>query len=978
MKHLLTASLFFSAALASSLSAGAASVASTPGAADTSQTSDAMQIYLVVHDKHDKPVLDLKPEELNVTDNGSPVRLNDLRLINGTRTATSLVTFVFDPFPEEKAPSVSKDSGKISNAREAALKILSMLAESGFQFSVFNLDSRLHLQQAFTPEISAVQAAIEAATGPLAARDKKLAAKAEKQAISIALNGVDASGARVPAQQRLMAQSDYTALRTATRIAQDSRISMSLSSILALAQAQQDLNGRKTLIYISGMQQATINDAARRAINSIIGSANQAGIAVDVVDTTSFGPHGSRIKMLDPNTQGALVALNTLSLPGGSISIPPDQSDLEVTEDAPVDADLQHLALATGGTYLNGDGQRKSLQQLIGDMTSYYAASFIPKVNEFDGKFHPVAVKPIRSGLKIRTQTGYVALPPRSADGSRPQPFEMPLIAMLKQAPLPSDVPFRAAVLNLGEHPEGTAGALAIEIPVESVGLQKDPNAPTYVANPAIVAYIKDEAGAIVEHFSADSPQRLTRSNANLKNADAISFERHFVEPPGKYTMEVLVFDHNSGKAGAQRIPFEIAEEAAVPSLSKLVLVRRTDPVAADDDPNEPLRQGKVRVTPNLSGALPLGDSNVSVFLTAHADPHAKEPAKLELRVMRDGQTLGSAPIANQQAAGSEYFSLLSTFSVNPPRDGAYQVEAILTQGGKTAAADASFTLTGVEADAADTSGNSETLDNVSRPAGALAITVPANPLRGPSPDELKSLLADATHFALDYWNSLPNFTCEDINERFIATNRKKNWEHRDTIHGVLTYYDHEENWDFVDSVRNGYKYGMASEAGVEKGIASAGLFGGVIRGLFRPASKAEIVWQETGVLGSGTVQVFKYHIARENSNLSLRTGPNQVIIVGYHGLVYIDSATHGVRRITETAEDVPRKFPIHAASVSADYDYVSIGGQDYLVPIGAQVILKKGPRELDLNQIRFRNFHRFGSTSRILAYSPEDVKQQN
>ncbi|MFZ0744721.1 MAG: hypothetical protein WAM85_09940 [Terracidiphilus sp.] len=57
---------------------------------------------------------------------------------------------------------------------------------------------------------------------------------------------------------------------------------------------------------------------------------------------------------------------------------------------------------------------------------------------------------------------------------------------------------------------------------------------------------------------------------------------------------------------------------------------------------------------------------------------------------------------------------------------------------------------------------------------------------------------------------------------------------------------------------------------------------------------------------------------------------------------------------------------------MSVDYDYVSIGGHDYLMPIGAQVILNKGRNMTDLNEIGFRNFHRFGSTARILAYSPK------
>jgi hypothetical protein len=189
----------------------------------------------------------------------------------------------------------------------------------------------------------------------------------------------------------------------------------------------------------------------------------------------------------------------------------------------------------------------------------------------------------------------------------------------------------------------------------------------------------------------------------------------------------------------------------------------------------------------------------------------------------------------------------------------------------------------------------------------------------------------------------------------------------------MITYFDHAEDWNLLETERDGRKSRIDENTVGEKGISSEGLFGAVITGLFRPLTKAEIAWKETGVLGEGTVQVFSYRVAQENSNLNLRVGPMEVITVGYHGLVYIDSTTHSVRRITEVADDVPKKYPIHAASVSADYDYVSIGGQDYLMPVGAQVILKKGRHETDQNEIGFRDFHRFGSTAKILPQSPEE-----
>jgi microsomal dipeptidase-like Zn-dependent dipeptidase len=95
------------------------------------------------------------------------------------------------------------------------------------------------------------------------------------------------------------------------------------------------------------------------------------------------------------------------------------------------------------------------------------------------------------------------------------------------------------------------------------------------------------------------------------------------------------------------------------------------------------------------------------------------------------------------------------------------------------------------------------------------------------------------------------------------------------------------------------------------------------------------------------------------------------VVRVGYHGQVFIDSATRAVRRITEVVDEVPNKFPIRGVSVSVDYDYIAINNHDYMLPVDARVLLRKGRREADLNEIEYRNFRRFGSNSRILDYSP-------
>jgi hypothetical protein len=428
--------------------------------------------------------------------------------------------------------------------------------------------------------------------------------------------------------------------------------------------------------------------------------------------------------------------------------------------------------------------------------------------------------------------------------------------------------------------------------------------------------------------------------------------------------LEAAILDHNSGKAGAQRIPFEIPGVSGTPSLSSMVLVRNTDPVHAGDDPQEPLRYENNKLTPNLSGQLPPGVKDVSVFFTAHSDPSAPEAPLLSIQVLRDGKALSGAPMVARQANGAEYSSYLTSFSINPPMDGLYEVKASLKQGGKTAETGVTFTMTGTSADA-----DPSLPDHSSHPVGPLVITFPSNPMQKPSPDELKSILADATAYAMQYRDSLPNLMCEQVTNRSVNQKGTSQWNHKDKFTELLSYVNHDEDRIMLELELNGSK--SHEYTGDTRGVLTVGEFGAAISGLFRPSSMADFQWKETGALGDGTVQVFDYRVELKNSSFHLRMSPTDIVTAGYHGQVFIDSSTRAVRRITQVVDDVPKKFPFKAASVSVDYDYVLINKHDYLLPVGAQIILKKGSGETDMNDIEFRNFHRFGSTMKILDYSP-------
>ena len=96
---------------------------------------DEVTLDLVVHGKKNKAVLDLKPEDITVLDNGTAVKLSQLRLVTGSSPADHLVTLVFDHL----------DSAAGKNAHDIAAKIIKMIPASGFSFSVLEVQSRLRL-----------------------------------------------------------------------------------------------------------------------------------------------------------------------------------------------------------------------------------------------------------------------------------------------------------------------------------------------------------------------------------------------------------------------------------------------------------------------------------------------------------------------------------------------------------------------------------------------------------------------------------------------------------------------------------------------------------------------------------------------------------------------------------------------------------------------------------------------------------------
>ena len=955
---------------------------------------EEVSIDLVVHDKQHRSILDLKPGDIAISDNGTLVKLNNLHLVSADSSKGNLTTLVFDPMQGAAA----------HNAQEIANKIIAMLPRKGFNVAILTLGSRLRLIQGFTDDKKAQSDAVEVATQESESNQNIAIAAAEHNLTAVLQSGVDTSGKLVSAKARALAQVQMSALEGSQRIVEDQHTQSSLAGLLALSRAQQQLEERKTIIYFA--LNGEMDQDANPMVKTIREAAGRANVAIYTVDMTGVGaqtreqlmtmnamgphngvnplptaanpagglPHGMAA---NDGPNGAPASINGMTIPANGDPMGPGAGTMMATFYTELAAEgvgnglasnspLGALSALTGGIYIDGqDSVKRPLEQMLQDMTTYYQASYVPPEQEYDGSFRPIAVKSLRPGVFVHAKAGYYALASGGADGFRP--FEAPLMKILSEPKLPAEKNFHASILRLGDMTFGNSNSLVIELPLSSVELLQDKDAGQYSAHVSIVAQIKDRDGTVIDHFAEDIPRHGALDTVADAKKEFITLQRHFMAIPGDYQLEAAVIDRNSGEAGAQRINFKIPEPQAGPALSDVALVRKLTAFDIATDPQEPLVYDTGKVTPNLSGQVSLEEEPISLFFVLHPDPKSSEPAKLDMDVFRDGSRAGHTPLTMPNDIGAIPFLAVLRAGTLPP--GLYDVTARMTQGSKKAESTISFSVVDSKpAGAALAAGDAAAkLGAVPRKAGLLAFAVPATPLPAPSWQDFDSILADAGKRAVAYSDSLPSLLCVEVTDRSAAPDTMSEWKHTDSITEMLSYRDKSETRAL--SQVNGKPATGGSE--VPSSAQSHGEFGGLLKAVFQPSSKADFKWKEAEMLGTDTVQVFSYRVTNDNSDFMVPGAGKDQITSGFRGQVFIDSVTHDVRRITLTADSLPSGFPIRSSSITVDYGHIALDSHDYLLPVAGEARTIKSDHSATMSQMEFRDYKLYNSRAITVEQAP-------
>lgn len=236
-----------------------------------------------------------------------------------------------------------------------------------------------------------------------------------------------------------------------------------------------------------------------------------------------------------------------------------------------------------------------------------------------------------------------------------------------------------------------------------------------------------------------------------------------------------------------------------------------------------------------------------------------------------------------------------------------------------------------------------------------------------PDPARQKQVIADATHFALNHEQLLPNFICTQTTQRFVDFTGKSGFRSVDLIVERLTYFDHKE--DYKVFMVNGESSNLSHhDLG---GATSSGEFGSVMKGIFWPDANTHFSWERFYNLRGRRMNVYSYRVETSKSDYHIVVPIKKLdLVTSYHGLVFIDEEKHDIHRITLHADGIPADFPVQEVGLVLDYAYTRIGDADYLLPLEFELRSREGPR-LIKNDVTYDGYRKFGADTTITFDSP-------
>jgi hypothetical protein len=226
---------------------------------------------------------------------------------------------------------------------------------------------------------------------------------------------------------------------------------------------------------------------------------------------------------------------------------------------------------------------------------------------------------------------------------------------------------------------------------------------------------------------------------------------------------------------------------------------------------------------------------------------------------------------------------------------------------------------------------------------------------------EQKQVFERARALALEYTTNLPNFISTETLRRSRQTKPSQGWKLLDTIAVDVAFSDKGERYNVL-TINGKPSRKRFSDLG---GALSDGDFGTVLHWIFQPESQTAFHWERSEELRGRPMDVFSYHVEQNHSQFKVNANKLHMI-AAYSGLLYVDRENNRVMRITYAPSGIPADWPITGVSSELDYGLAGISGQEFLLPLHAELTVTMKDGSQDRNDMEFGNYRKFSSEATL------------
>lgn len=309
--------------------------------------------------------------------------------------------------------------------------------------------------------------------------------------------------------------------------------------------------GYKNLFIISGgipifetVSSGTSYSNVSYLLNRLADNAIRSGVAVNTLD-----PRGLKAT---PGVVGFNETPAGSGLSGEDPTFGRGGAQNQMVFGNPLAGGAEHLGLSTvaettgGVSIINTNNFKGALDKVLARSRGYYTLAYTPS-EKFDNKFHKIEVKLKRSGLKTYTQTGYVA---REEGKSNAAVTKEEQIAAAARSPLARrDIDVTPTVM-LKMQPTKVS-VVDIHMLIDAQKLHFTQNAEgKYETTFDVVGFVFDQLGKLRGGFSDTVKSNLTGDNYQRALREGLTYQATTELPPGYFQVRAVVREESSGSVG--------------------------------------------------------------------------------------------------------------------------------------------------------------------------------------------------------------------------------------------------------------------------------------------------------------------------------------------------------------------------------------------------------------------------------------------